>query len=142
MQSCNEYCLKRNILFAPSNHKPQQYYPACLKSNVLKAKMSKNIPVKPTGVGLSNIPSSRRFSIYLLMLMMSHMTIRLYIGNESLEGYVLPLLPSAPLHIHKIQLKLKVPKECYCELDIPVASRNRGKEHVEIIGTARACYCF
>ena len=139
MQSCNEYCLKRNILFAPSNHKPQQYYPACLKSNVLKAKMSKNIPVKPTGVGLSNIPSSRRFSINADDEPYDNSSI---VANESLEGYVLPLLPSAPLHIHKIQLKLKVPKECYCELDIPVARRNRGKEQVEIIGTARACYCF
>lgn len=39
-------------------------------------------------------------------------------------------------------MKLKVPKECYCELDIPVARRNRGKEQVEVIGAARARYCF
>jgi hypothetical protein len=37
------------------------------------------------------------------------------------------------LHIHKIQLKLKVPEECYSELDIATARRNRGKEHIEII---------
>jgi hypothetical protein len=54
-----KYHCKRNILFTPANHKPQQYYPACLKSNVLKAKMSKNIPVEPTGVGFFNIPPSR-----------------------------------------------------------------------------------
>jgi hypothetical protein len=133
-----KYCLKRKILFAPSNHKPQQYYPACLKSNVLKAKMSKNIPVEPTGVGLSNIPPSRLFPIN---------TDEPYnessvVANQSLEGYVLPLLHSAPLHIHKIQLKLKVPKECYSELDIATARRNKGKEHIETIGTSRVRYRF
>jgi hypothetical protein len=135
-----KHCLKRNILFAPSNHKPQQYYPVCLKSNVLKVKMSKNIPVQPTGVGLPDIPSSRPLSInagddepYGSSSI---------VANQSLEGYVLPLLPSSPLHIHKIQLKLKVPKECYSELDIATARRNRGKEQVEVIGTARACYRF
>jgi hypothetical protein len=135
-----KYCLKRKILFAPSNHKPQQYYPVCLKSNVLKVKMSKNIPVEPTGVGLSNTPPSHLFPINA-----AHdepYDSSSIVANQSLEGYVLPLLPSAPLHIHKIQMKLKVPKECYSELNVPMSRRNKGKEHIEIIGTARVCYCF
>jgi hypothetical protein len=136
-----KYCLKRKILFAPSNHKPQQYYPACLRSNVLKAKMSKNMLVEPTGVGLPNMPPSRLVSINA-----ANDDNEPYgsssIANQSLEGYVLPLLPSAPLHIHKIHLKLKVPKECYSELNIPIGRRNKGKGHIEIIGKARVCYRF
>jgi hypothetical protein len=136
-----KYCLKRKILFAPSNHKPQQYYPVCLRSNVLKSKMSKNIPVEPTGVGLPNMPPSRLVSINA-----THDDNEPYgsssIANQSLEGYVIPLLPSAPLYVHKIQSKLKVPKECYSELDTATSRRNRGKEQVEVIGTARVCYRF
>jgi hypothetical protein len=101
--------------------------------------MSKNIPVEPTGVGLSNTPPSRLFPINADEPYNESSSV---VANQSLEGYVLPLLPSAPLHIHKIQLKLKVPKECYSELDIPAARRNRGKEQVEVIGTARARYHF
>ena len=107
----------------------------------LKSKMSKNIPVEPTGVGSSNIPPSRLISINAAHDEPYDRSSSI-VAYQSLEGYVLPLLPSAPLRIHKIQLKLKVPKECYSELDIPLARRNRGKEHIEIIGTARARYCF
>jgi hypothetical protein len=135
-----KYHCKKDILFTLANHKPQQYYPACLKSDILKAKMSKNIPVEPTGVGLSNTPPSHLFPINA-----AHdepYDSSSIVANQSLEGYVLPLLPSAPLHIHKIQMKLKVPKECYSELNVPMSRRNKGKEHIEIIGTARVCYCF
>jgi hypothetical protein len=135
-----KYHCKRDILFTLANHKPQQYYPACLKSNILKANMSKNIPIESTGVGLCNILPSRLVPINATDDEPYHSSS--IVANQSLEGYVLPLLPSAPLHIHKIQLKLKVHKECYSELDIATDRRNRGKEQVEVIGTARACYRF
>lgn len=62
---------------------------------------------------------------------------------QSLEGYVLPLLPSIPLHIHKMQFKLKITSDCYAELrDIHIDSRNKGKEHVEVIGKVRVSYRF
>jgi hypothetical protein len=64
------------------------------------------------------------------------------VANQSLEGYVLPLLPSAPLFIHKMQFKLKVAPECYSELNIPIGRGNKGKEHVEVIGKVRVCYRF
>ena len=57
-----------------------------------------------------------------------------------MEGYVVPLLPSAPLFIHRMQFKLKVNPECYSELKIPVDKGNKGKEHVEVIGKVRVCY--
>jgi hypothetical protein len=60
-----------------------------------------------------------------------------------LEGYVLPLLPSAPLHIHKIQFKLKITPDCYTELhSLRIDSENKGKEHIEVIGNVRVSYRF
>ena len=44
-----KYCLRRGILFTVYNCKPQQYYPSCLRSEIMKAKTSKNIPIYPTG---------------------------------------------------------------------------------------------
>src|SRR5215212_4670008 len=50
-----KYYLKKQILFTLSNRKPQKYYPACLKSNILKNKFSKNIPIGVTEPRFSNI---------------------------------------------------------------------------------------
>jgi hypothetical protein len=65
------------------------------------------------------------------------------VANHSLEGYVLPLLPSAPLYIHKMEFILKITPICYAELsNLSIDSRNKGKEHVEVIGKVRASYRF
>ena len=61
---------------------------------------------------------------------------------QSLEGFVLPLLPSAPLHAHKIQFRLKISPECYNELSLPIGKGNNCKQHEEIIGKVRVSYCF
>ena len=55
---------------------------------------------------------------------------------------MLPLLPSAPLHIHKIQFRLKISPECYKELSLPKCKGNNGKQHEEIIGKVRVSYHF
>jgi len=131
-------CLGMN-LFTLGSRKPQQYYPICLKSEISKNKLLKNIPIGVTGVGSFDVPhycinntKNNKFSY--------HCNESLVI--QSLEGYVLPLLPSAPLHIHKIQLKLKITQGCYAELRLPIDRRNNGKEHVEIIGKVRVSYRF
>jgi hypothetical protein len=59
-----------------------------------------------------------------------------------LEGYILPLLPEVPLHIHKMQFKVKIHSNCYLEIAHPVDPKNKGKEHEEIIGKARVKYRF
>src|SRR3954470_23709282 len=41
-QTTLKYCLRRGILFTLSNCKPQQYYPSRLRSEIHRAKMSKN----------------------------------------------------------------------------------------------------
>jgi len=121
-----KHCLRMNLLFTLGNYKPQQYYPICLKSEISKNKLLKNIPIEVTGVAYSNNNDSCTESIVI----------------QSLEGHVLPLLPSVPLFIHKIQFKLKIDPECYNDLDLSIGKVNNGKERVEVIGRVRVSYCF
>ena len=59
---------------------------------------------------------------------------------QTLEGYILPLLPKSPLFIHNMHFKTKVSPECYSELKLPHYMRNRGKHHAEIIGNTHVDY--
>jgi len=65
-----------------------------------------------------------------------------YTAFHTLEGYVLPLLPQAPLFIHNMHFKTKVLPECYSELDLPSYKGNNGKYHPEIIGKTKVDYVF
>src|SRR5215211_859505 len=65
-----------------------------------------------------------------------------YTAFHTLEGYVLPLLPEAPLFIHNMHFKTRVLTECYSELDLPSYKRNKGKYHAEIIGKSKIDYVF
>jgi hypothetical protein len=135
-----KYCMRAEILFAPYNHKPQQYYPTCFKSEIL----NKIIPVRATGVRFSkrlpfrdsNNNNGRSPGI------VHHDDGLDSQIDEMLEGYVLPLLPDAPLQIHKMHLKTRITSECYQEIVLPANPWNRGKEHEEIIGRTRARYRF
>ena len=126
-----KYCLRSGILFAPYNHKPQLYYPACLKSEI----SNKNIPISPTGVGLFGTG----------LLQENHMVFNHGLDSvivQSLEGYVLPLLPKVPLHIHKLHFKTRILPECYQEIVLPPSPWNKGKEHEELIGRILVRYRF
>ena len=131
-----KHCLERQVIFTVSNHKPQHYYPICLKSKISKAKMSKNIPIGVTGVAYSKAPALPYSKTN------NNNSCIESIAIQSLEGYVLPLLPSSPLFIHKMQFKLKIDPECYNDLDLSIGKVNNGKEHVEVIGRVRASYRF
>jgi hypothetical protein len=63
-----------------------------------------------------------------------------YVAIQTLEGYVLPLLPEAPLFIHNMHFKTKVPPECYEVLKLPYYQRNGGKYHQEIVGNTLVDY--
>jgi hypothetical protein len=140
----------KDILFTISLHKPQQYYPTCIKSEVLKSKISKNIPIGVTGVGRYSSSSSSSNSIVFSCSSSNGKSlnndntysIQDLLANQSLEGHVLPLLPSSPSFIHKMQFKLRITPECYSELKLPVGRENKGKEYVEMIGNVRVCYRF
>jgi hypothetical protein len=130
-----KYCLKKQVLFTMSNHKPQQYYPTCLRADILKNKFSKNIPIGVTEPGFSNIGN---FSINDTNGLSSNnkncSVCDHCIVLQPLEVHVLPLLPSAPLYIHKMQFKLRIKREYYNDITISANIWNSGKKHEEIIG--------
>jgi hypothetical protein len=67
------------------------------------------------------------------------------IFNQTLEGYVLPLLPSAALHIHNIHLKcttINNSGKYYDGLDLPSYKQNTGKYQLLHIGNIRLSYVF
>jgi hypothetical protein len=131
-----KHCLEKQVLFTISNHKPQQYYPTSLRAEILN-KLSKNLPIGVTEVGYSKAALLRGNKIN------NNNSCAESIAIQSLEDYVLPLLPSAPLHIHKMQFKLIITPDCYAELgNLSIDYRNKGKEHVEIIGKVRVFYRF
>jgi len=122
-------CLQNETLFTIANHKPQKYFPTCLKAKILKDRISKNASVRVTEVGCFNGACKDGTSADTIAI-------------QSLEGYVLPLLLSAPLHIHKLQFKLKITPECYAELGTSMDDGNKGKQLVEVIGKVRVLYYF
>jgi hypothetical protein len=99
---------------------------------------ARGIPNDPTGVSnCEDINNSKPYS-----------------GNEvnsdkvitqTLEGYVLPLLPTVPLHIHNIHLKCEVitsSKAYHSELQLPRYKRNIGKYQVLNIDNIPVSYVF
>ena len=136
-QTTLKHCLKSKDLFTISDHKPQQYYPTALRAEISKHRMSKNIPIGVTGV--SCCFSSSKTSTFPDTKINSSCNAD-SIVIQSLEGYILPLLPSAPLFIHKMQLKLNIIPACYKELKLPVGKGNNVKEHAEVIGKVRVTY--
>jgi hypothetical protein len=65
--------------------------------------------------------------------------------TQTLEGYVLPLLPTVPLQIHNIHLKCETKAgntECYQALELPSYKKNIGKYQVLDIGNIPVCYVF
>ena len=106
-QDILKYYRERNFLFALSNQRPQEYYLTEIKSKVMKNKLGNITPISPTGVSrltpshladenclTSNISSNAPFSNCFEASII-----------QTFEGYVLPLLPSAPLFIHNMHFK-------------------------------------
>ena len=58
----------------------------------------------------------------------------------TLGGYVLPLLPQAPIFLHNLHFNIGIDPECYLELNLPYYDKNNGKRHSENIGTSRVDY--
>jgi hypothetical protein len=126
-QNTLKRCLARKILFAPENHKPQQYFPSSLKAEIAKARLSKNAPIRVTGVP---------------HLQSTHLPTKDAVVTQTLKGYVLPLLHDVPLNIHKLHLMTRIASEYYDEIALPTSRWNSAKEHQEIVGTAFIKYIF
>jgi len=46
------------------------------------------------------------------------------IGIQTLEGYILPLLPQAPIFLNNLHFKIDINPNCYHELDLPYYNKN------------------
>jgi hypothetical protein len=132
-----KYYLHNGTLFTLGDHRPQQYYPTNLESEIRQKKLSSSTPIDPTGVMHHPCPlfsSKSPLSSCLEPLII-----------QTLEGYVLPLLRTVPPDIHNIHFKTKIIPECYVEQHIqklPDVRRNKGKQLFEIIGNAGVTYTF
>ena len=112
-----------NDLFAEGisilqNKSPQQYFPTCIKAEIIKDLHNrKSVLVSPTGVNQSSTPLSSLISDTSDQIVI-----------QTLEGHILPLLPTSPSYIHNIHLKLSIIPECYAELELTTISGEQGKE--------------
>ena len=133
-QETLKYHLRKGILFTLGDKRPQQYYPTATKSDIMES-LQKNTPLDPIGVAL---PNQRHISKGISPLANCLEPVIL----QTLEGYILPLLPKAPLFIHNMHFKTKVSPECYSEINLPYYKKNKGKYHTEIIGSTHVDYVF
>jgi hypothetical protein len=88
----------------------------------------------PTGVVLvSNNTSSSRNEVNTDIII-----------KQTLEGYVLPLLPTVPLHIHNIHLKCQTSGsiDYYSALPLPSYKKNIGKYQILVIDNIPVNYVF
>src|SRR5919108_1604617 len=109
-----------------SNSNPD--LPDCIKQ------ISYDKTIDPTGVIISNSTSSSRYEVNLDSKI-----------TQTLEGYVLPLLPTVPLHIHNIHLKCKTitgTAMYYQTLQLPSYKQNIGKYQVVDIDNVPVRYVF
>jgi hypothetical protein len=121
-QDCLKYHLRKGNIFTPSKRRPQEYFATCIRSKIME-KTATSTPMDPTGIASSK-------SVHPLSNCIEPLVI------QTLEGYVLPLLPRAPLYLHNLHFKLTITPQCYRELDLPGRGGNKyGKYLGEIIGT-------
>jgi hypothetical protein len=116
------------------NKSPQQYFATCIKAKIVEDLVKRNnVLVDPTGVDLLAPPSSTKSA---------SATSEDYddIVNQTLEGYVLPLLPQAPIFLHNFHFKIGIDPECYLDLNLPYYDKNNGKHHSENIRTSHVDY--
>jgi hypothetical protein len=121
------YGLKKKILFTLGDHRPQQYYPTCMESEVMKKVQRKSNYIQPSGLPSPKSPLANCLEPLIL---------------QTLEGYVLPLLPQAPLYIHNMHLRTKIASEYYSELELPMHSKNKGKNTEDIVGNTLVSFIF
>src|SRR5215208_538719 len=131
-QETLKYQLKIGNLFTIQDKRPQEYYPTKTRSEVIEKVAKRNTPIQPSGVNSTILLDNSSISPLSQCLQ--------YITIQTLEGYVLPLLPEAPLLMHNMQFKTKVLPECYNELKLAYYRRNNGKHHQEIIGNTLVDY--
>jgi hypothetical protein len=131
-QEVLKYQQRKGNLFTIGDKRPQEYYPIKIKSEIMEKIARRNTPIQPSVVNSTILPDN--FSISPLSRCLQ------YDAIQTLEGYVLPLLAEAPLSIHNMHFKTKVPPEYYDQINHPHHKRNNGKYRQEIIGNTLVDY--
>ena len=94
------------------------------------------VPKDPTGVATNNVSNSTSFS--------SNKVDTDILITQTLEGYVLPLLPTVLRHIHNIHLKCETfgSDAYYPALKLPSYKRNIGRYQILVIDNIPVNYVF
>jgi hypothetical protein len=120
------------------NTNPQQYFPACIKADILEdiKKRSINVQVEPTVSNLSNPNPSK--------LSNCSNAISNTLGCQKAQNFldVLIQLPFTQLHIHRLLLTLSIDKEYYQILAKKAAPVNLAKRYEEHVGRRHVTYTF
>ena len=126
-------CCRRKVLFVPEfeNHKPQRYYPLCLRADVLKHLLNNNDQVRPT------VPNGTKGHPL-------HMAIEYQKAKNLFDILVSISNGDAPLYIHKLHIHLAIDKECYHQLikHDQLSSQNKSKVIEERIGKTVTKYAY
>src|ERR671911_359282 len=93
------------------------------RRTIIREKTLADKPMDPTGVVLDDSISDNPSFFYEEINVDKTIT-------QTLERYVLPLLPTIPLHIHNIHLKCEDSTSCYQLLQLPSYKQNIGKYQV------------
>jgi hypothetical protein len=131
-QEVLKYQQRKGNLFTLVDKRPQEYYPTEIKSEIIEKIAKRNTPIQPSEVTSIILPDNSSISFLSRCLQ--------YITIQTLEGYVLPLLAEAPLFVHNMHFKTKVPRECYNQIKLPYYRKNNGKHYQEIVGTTLVGY--
>jgi hypothetical protein len=133
-------CCRRKVLFVPEfeNHKPQRYYPLCLRAGVLEYLSKKNVQVRPTVSNQSSffLPRRTRNPLYNVI---EHQKAQNLLDILISIGHI-----NSPLYIHKLHLHLSIDKECYHQLlkHDQLYPQNKSKVIEERIGKTIVKYTY
>jgi hypothetical protein len=145
-QNTLKHFKREKIIFTMEDRKPQQYYPVSMKSEIVAKGLSRNTPVEVTEANLNSRSTGVLFACSGQQPIQKMGSASAYkagldqVINQSLEGYVLPLLPNVPSYIHKLQFKVRVSPGLYAE--ITSDAETGGKTHQERIGKCLVTYRF
>jgi hypothetical protein len=112
------------ILFRlPKRTKPQLYFPSIIRADILeKLRNRENVLIEPTGLNLSS------YSNNPISNALDYQKARYFLD-------VLKQIKFSPLYIHKLQLQLSINSELYHDVKHEFNKYNRGKMHLERIGS-------
>jgi hypothetical protein len=113
--------LIRQGIFLIQNANPQQYFPSCIRAEIIENLNKRNsVLVEPTGVNLTHASLDQGSSKRALPNTLENQKARSFFD-------VLLQLRYAPLHIHKLQLTTNIDKEYYNQLPQNEVPINRAK---------------